>query len=71
MDDLKFTTAGQYMSTLSETYKYEDGWRMMSKHAFGTTMFNEATGDVIITSDRHIYHHIPSKTVEGGTIKCE
>lgn len=28
-------------------YKYEDGWRMISKYAFGTTLFNVNTGETI------------------------
>jgi len=59
------------LTTLSKTYKYEDGWRMVSKHAFGTTMFNIHTNDVVLTDDKRLHYIIASKTVEGGTIKCE
>ena len=34
------------MLTLTD-YKREDGWLMVSKFAFGTTIFNRYTGETI------------------------
>lgn len=30
-----------------ENYKYSDGWRMVSKYAFGTSLFNIHTNEWI------------------------
>ena len=56
--------------TMSETYKYEDGWRMVSKYAFGTALHNIYTNDVVITDDTRLQYIIASTTVEGGTINA-
>jgi hypothetical protein len=42
----------------SSAYKYEDGWRMVSKHAFGMTLTNIKTNDVVILSKDKIHYII-------------
>jgi len=32
-------------------YKYEDGWRLTSKYAFGTTLFNIHTKETVRVED--------------------
>ena len=40
------------MQSLAD-YKREDGWLMVSKFAFGTTIFNRYTGETITISNQH------------------
>lgn len=43
------------MEYISSTYTYESGWRLVSKHMFGTVLSNVYTNEVMIISDKGIH----------------